>query len=88
MTTQGQPAPGSEMRIRVFYPNPLIATSQPTAPIDLISKEYVVSYIIAFDPIYHEVIFVDDQNIRRRFLGLACEITEKMPDACGIDAHI
>jgi len=75
----------STCRIRVYYPNPLPCTYQGD-PRSIISEVHEVSYIDRFDPVYHEVCFTDKKGIRHRILGLACELTEAVVPAAGIDA--
>lgn len=84
-------------KIRVFYPNPIggitshtvsgLQNSRPN-PLDDISKEYNVTYLEVLDPIYHELVFYDDNKTRHRIIGLAYHLEEKLEDANGIDAKI
>jgi hypothetical protein len=71
--------------IRVFYPNPISSGYQ---NVDTISKVYNVTYIIALDPIYHELVFIDDQKTRHTIIGLAYHLEEKLENAGGIDGAV
>lgn len=88
MPNEGQPALGTDFTIRVFYPNPLPYSSTAQGPLDFISKEYKVSYLIDLDPVYHKCVFIDDKGIRHNFMGMAYHVTEKVPAAGGIDAQV
>lgn len=83
MNQQGIPPAGTT--IRIFYPNPVKSGYQ---NIDTISKIYNVSYLEVLDPIYHELVFIDDKKTRHRIIGLAYHLEEKMEDAGGIDGSV
>jgi hypothetical protein len=83
MQNEGVYPPG-KMTIRVFYPNPL-SDWIGTSPLDGISKLHQVSYLEILDPIYHELVFIDDKKVRHHIIGLPYHVEEKMEDAGGID---
>jgi hypothetical protein len=87
---EGQASPG--MTIRVFYPNPVGYNQASHEYIDThglaaISKLYNVTYIMTLDPIYHELVFIDDKQTRHTIIGLAYHLEEKMEEAGGIDVQ-
>lgn len=86
MYNEGSFLPGV-MTIRVFYPNPVNTDKYYTLPIgiDGISKLHNVTYIEKCDPIYHELVFIDENKVRHQIIGLAYHLEEKMGDAGGID---
>jgi len=75
------------MRIRVFYPNPLPGTYSGN-PLNGISIEYNVTYLFKNDPIYHELVFVDDKNVRRQIIGLAYIVEETLETSDGVDGQL
>jgi len=77
--------PGT-MKIRVFYPNRL-SKDWAASPLDRISIEYNVTYLFKNDPIYHELVFVDDKNIRRQIIGLAYIVEETLETSDGVDGQ-
>lgn len=85
---EGPATPG--ITIRVFYPNPTgynLGPNPNPQGLDAISRLYNVTYIITLDPIYHELVFIDDKQTRHSIIGLAYHLEEKMEDAGGIDAQ-
>jgi len=78
--------PGT-MKIRVFYPNPLPGTYS-GSPLDGISIAYNVTYLFKNDPIYHELVFVDDKNVRRQIIGLPYILEEILEKADGVDGQL
>jgi hypothetical protein len=78
--------PGT-MKIRVFYPNPLPGTYSGN-PISAISEVHNVTYLFKNDPIYHELVFVDDKNIRRQIIGLAYIVEETLEKSDGVDGQL
>ena len=85
MATEGKVEKGT-MTIRVFYPNQLGSHTGGNR-LDLISKQYVVTYLEVCDPIYHELCFYDDHNTRHRIIGLPYHIEERIEDSGGVDAQ-
>lgn len=75
--------PGS-CTIRVFYPNPL---SIEYGGLDAISKLYNVTFIFKNDPIYHELVFIDDKNVQHQIIGLAYHMEQKLASDGGIDVE-
>ena len=89
MFREGSFAPGL-VTIRVFYPNPLpgsYGNSDCPEAIDKISKLYNVTYLWKNDPIYHELVFADEFNVRHQIIGLAYHMEEKLESHGGIDVE-
>jgi hypothetical protein len=74
-----------EMRIRVFWPNSI---SHSLGGIDYISQEYIVDTLEVNDPIYHQLVFIDNEGRRHQIVGLAYHIIEEAKKANGIDAIV
>ena len=87
MPKEGPVLPGTQMTIRVFYPNPVISPSQPWQGIDFISQSYKVIDLVRYDPIYHELVFIDDKIVRHHIIGLAYHLEETLQDPGGIDVQ-
>ena len=86
MFREGSFAPGL-VTIRVFYPNPLPWLPNHSEAIDKISKLYNVTYLWKNDPIYHELVFADEFNVRHQIIGLAYHMEEKLESHGGIDVE-
>jgi hypothetical protein len=87
MPREGEVPKEAKMTIRVFYPNPIISHDEPWRGIDFISRLFNVSYLERYDPIYHELVFIDDKQVRHHVIGLAYHLEETMPDSGGIDGQ-
>jgi hypothetical protein len=88
MPKEGEVPKSAQMTIRIFYPNPVCGPSTLWAGIEYISQLYKATYIEKWDPIYHEIVFIDDKGKRHSILGLACHLEETMEDSGGIDGQV
>lgn len=90
MTKEGLVPETAQMTIRVFYPNPikgLNVVGTESDRLDCISKIFKVKYLYKNDPLYHELVFIDENGIRHQIIGLAYHLEEKLPHSGGIDAE-
>jgi hypothetical protein len=89
---QKEGKPEGVMTIRVFYLGTMPGKMDPSSGSirgyrDYFSEVFTVSYLWKNDPIYHELVFVDDKGVRHQFIGLPYHVEEKMPASCGIDGQ-
>jgi hypothetical protein len=88
MPKEGEVPKSAQMVIRVFYPNPICSPNNLWQGVDYISRLYKVHYLERYDPIYHELVFIDDKKIRHHIIGLAYHLEETMDDSGGLDGQV